>query len=38
MFSTMGLILNGKRSGLSSGDKANAISFIHDNFAFLDRV
>jgi len=37
MFSTMGLILNGKRSRLS-GDKANAISFIHDNFAFLDRV
>lgn len=37
MFSTMGLILNGKRSRLS-GDKANAISFILDNFAFLDMV
>jgi len=35
MFSTMGLILHGKRSRLS-GDKANAISFIHNNFAFLD--
>jgi len=37
MFSTMGLILNGKRSRFS-GDKTNAISFIHDNFAFLDIV
>jgi len=37
IFSTMGLILNGKLSRLS-GDQANAISFIHDNFAFLDMV
>jgi len=33
----MGLILNEKRSR-RSGDKANAISFIRDNFAFLDMV
>jgi len=33
MFSTMGLILNGKRSRLS-GDQD--ISFIHDNFTILD--
>jgi hypothetical protein len=31
MFSTMGLILNGKRSRLSS-QSADALSFIHDNF------
>jgi len=37
MFSTMGLILNGTLYRLS-GDRANAISFIHDNFAFLDMV
>ena len=37
MFSTLGLILNGIRSRLGD-DKANAISFIHDNFAFLDMV
>ena len=36
MFS-MGIILNGKLSRLS-GDRANAISFIHDNFAFVDMV
>jgi len=34
MFSTTGLILNGKRCRLSADD-VNAISFIHDNFAFL---
>jgi len=37
MFSTMGLILNVKQSRFS-GDKANAISFIYDNFAFLNIV
>jgi len=37
MFSTMGLILNGKRSRIGL-DKANAISFIYDSFAFLDMV
>lgn len=31
MFSTMGLILNGKRSRLSA-QSADALSFIHDNF------
>ena len=31
MFSTMGLILNGKRSRLST-QSADALSFIHDNF------
>ena len=35
MFSTTGLISNGKRSMLSS-DKLNRISFIHDNCKFLD--
>jgi len=30
MFSTMGLLLNGKRSALAP---ANWLSFIHDNFA-----
>ena len=32
LFSTMGLILNENSIGLV----ANAISFIHDNFTFLD--
>lgn len=31
MFSTMGLILNGKRSQLSV-QSADELSFIHDNF------
>jgi len=31
MFSTMGLILDGKRSRLSA-QSADALSFIHDNF------
>jgi hypothetical protein len=34
MFSTMGLILNGKRSCLTA-DRADSLSFIHDNAAFL---
>jgi len=33
----MGLSLNGKQPGLS-GDEVNAISFILNNFAFLDMV
>jgi len=32
MFSTMGLLLNGKRSALAP-HRANWLSFIHDNFA-----
>jgi hypothetical protein len=34
MFSTMGLILNGKRSRLSA-QSADALSFIHDNFFLI---
>lgn len=34
MFSTTGLILNGKRCMLGP-DKLNRISFIHDNYAYL---
>lgn len=33
MFSTMGLVLNGKRSSLAP-HRANWLSFIHDNFAY----
>jgi hypothetical protein len=33
MFSSMGLILNGKRSSLAS-HRANCVAFIHDNFAY----
>lgn len=35
MFSTMGLILNGKRSRLSS-QRADRLCFIHDNISYLD--
>ena len=35
MFSTMGLILNGKRSRLSA-QSADALSFIHDNFFLIE--
>ena len=34
MFSTMGIILNGKRSCLTA-DRADSLSFIHDNASFL---
>jgi hypothetical protein len=33
MFSSMGLILNGKRSSLAS-HRANCVAFIHDNFTY----
>ena len=35
MFSTMGLILNGKRSRLNA-QSADALSFIHDNFFLIE--
>ena len=35
MFSTMGLILNGKRSRLSA-KMADELSFIHDNFFLIN--